>query len=286
MTPQNFPYIYLPYELHHLADVPNYYSSQNIINPVELEDRFDIVVYPDSGELTQMPAKDPLSVRVRKLRELNEPDQPSFHDYLEAATPNYICRLKEGSTSPGRAYNTVRRKAVADSLEVHTVLKYDDHSRVKFASRHIERYTSQLRKSVGSFPYVGASERGEVTNHFHWHMLFPRTVPEELLKAKWNHGEVRVSHATDFEHFERQIGYLTGSFFDQSNARDFKNRYKPNRGKAPLRIRHNDLCQGEIDVLIQQLAGRNYSTLQCRLDLNERIIARYRWKPQHLDHLN
>ncbi len=286
MTPQNFPYIYPPYEIHHLADVANFNSSQNIINPVELEHRFDIVVYPDSGELIQMPAKDPFTVRVRKLRALNEPDRSSFRGFLEAATPNYFYPLKEGSTSPGRAYNTVRRKAIADSLQVHTTLKYDDHASVKFASRHIERYTSQLRKSVGSLPYIAVNERGEITNHFHWHLLTQSTVPKELIKDKWNHGEVTVSHATDWDHFERQIGYATETFFEPNNARDFRNRYKPNRGKPPLKIRYSDLCQGEIDVLIQQLAGENYSTVKRKFNLNKWVIAQYRWKPQHLHHLN
>ena len=286
MTPQNFPYIYLPYELHHPVDQTNVNSSQNIINPVELEDRFDIVVYPDSGELIKMPAKDPLAVRVRKLRALNEPSRPSFRGFLEAATPNYICQPKEGSTAPGRAYNTVRRKAIADSLEVHTTLKYEDHLSVKFASRHIERFTLQLRKSIGSLPYIAVNERGEITNHFHWHLLTQSTVPEELIKAKWNHGEVDVRHATDWDHFERQIGYATETFFEPNNARDFKNRYKPNRGKPPLKIKYSDLCQGEIDVLIQQLAGDNYSTVKSKSNLNKWVIARYRWKPQHLDHLD
>ena len=286
MTPQNFLYIYPPYEIHHPAEQTNFNSSQNIINPVELEDRFDIVVYPDSGELIVTPAKDPFAIRVRKLRALNEPNRPSFRGFLEAATPNYFYPFKEGSTAPGRAYNTVRRKAVAESLEVHAILKYEDHASVKFASRHIERYTSQLRKSVAPLPYVAASERGEITNQFHWHMLTQITVPEELIRAKWGHGEVEVRHATDWDHFERQIGYLTGPFFDESNTRDFKNRYKVNRGKPTLKIKHSDVCQGEIDVLVQQLAGDNYSTVETSFNLNKWVIARHRWKPQHLHHLN
>ena len=147
-------------------------------------------------------------------------------------------------------------------------------------------FDSQLRKSVGSLSYVAANERGDITNHFHWHMLTQSTVPEELIKAKWNHGEVEVRHATDWEHFERQIGYLTGSFFDQCNARDFKNIYKSNRGKPLLKIKHSDLCQGEIDVLIQQLAGENYSTVESSVNVNKWVIARHRWRPPHLDHLN
>lgn len=286
MTLQNFPNIYLPYEIHHLADEANFNSSQNIINPVELEDRFDIIVYPDSGELIVMPAKDPLTVRVRKLRALNEPKRPSFRGFLEAATPNYFYPLKEGSTSPGRAYNTVRRKAIAESLEVHTILKYEDHASVKFASRHIERYTAHLRKFVNPMPYVATIERGAITNHFHWHMLTQITVPEELIRTKWVHGEVEVRHATDWDHFERQIGYLTGPFFDESNTRDFRNRYKSNRGKPPLKIKYSDVCQGEIDVLVQQLAGDNYSTVESSFNLNKWVIARHRWKPQHLHHLN
>lgn len=286
MTLQNFPNIYLPYEIHHLADEANFNSSQNIINSVELEDRFDIIVYPDSGELIVMPAKDPLTVRVRKLRALNEPKRPSFRGFLEAATPNYFYPLKEGSTSPGRAYNTVRRKAIAESLEVHTILKYEDHASVKFASRHIERYTAHLRKFVNPMPYVATIERGAITNHFHWHMLTQITVPEELIRTKWVHGEVEVRHATDWDHFERQIGYLTGPFFDESNTRDFRNRYKSNRGKPPLKIKYSDVCQGEIDVLVQQLAGDNYSTVESSFNLNKWVIARHRWKPQHLHHLN
>lgn len=286
MTPKNFPYIYLPYEIHHLAEETNFNSSQNIINPVELEDRFDIVVYPDSGELIQMPARDSLAVRVRKLRALNEPNRLSFRGYLEAATPNYFYPLKEGSTAPGRAYNVVRRKAIADSLEVHSTLKYDDHAKVKFASRHIERFTSQLRKIVGSLPYIAVNERGEITNHFHWHLLTQRIVPEELIKAKWNHGKVEVRHATDWDHFERQIGYVTETFFESNNARDFKNRYKTSRGKPPTKIRHSDLCQGEIDVLIQQLAGDNFLTVESSFNVNKWVVARHRWIPQQLAHLS
>lgn len=286
MTRINFYNIYLPYELHHLATGTESHFDQNIIIPFGLEDRFDIVVYPDSGELIQLPAKDPLTVRVRKLRALNEPKRTSFRGLLEAATPNYFYALKEGSTAPGRAYNTVRRKAIADSLEVHSTLKYDEHSSVKFASRHIERFTSRIRKCIGPMPYIAINERGVITNHFHWHLLTQSTVTEELIRNNWKHGEVEVRRATDWDHFERQIAYATETFFDPSFARDFKNRYKPNRGKPPLKIRFSDLCQGEIDVLIQQLSGDNYATVDSKFNLNEWVIARYRWKPQHLDHLD
>jgi len=247
-------------------------------NSPEAEDDellFDVCYSPEEGDLVVFVSRPHRAERKRRsvLRRLGIADGT-------AATPNFTTDDRVMGAS--RAFHAVRRYAVRHDLRTHAALKFDDQSEARQHRRHVSGAMKKIRKQVGPFPYLAVHEHGDITNHFHWHVLLPADFGQTLIEEAWKHGKTFVTRAHDYEGLQILIGYAADQFFDEDVLRFFPTRYTTARGFAGTRFKDEGLTKADVDILVQLLAGENYDTVVVDQSPNPFVVATYRWNPPHV----
>lgn len=248
------------------------------------EQLFDLYVYPECGEIIQSVQLSPVPERVRRLHRLLNSTGAAVSHVIEAATPNFIINPPyRPSTSPGRAFNQVRRRMMQGALTTHGRLGYETVPPLNTVKRDIAKFTARLRKKYKPLPYVAVLERGALTGALHWHVALPFFVTREDIEAAWIRGGVHVTRMYDHESMERFVGYITKTFWLEENERELPHRYKKDKKLRIRRVLHEGLTQADVDLFIEKLIQDTGEQVDFRKSSHPWVTATIRWCPQHLE---
>jgi hypothetical protein len=282
----NFHHSFSTYELGIDSSQQSTYGCFQLTGEVEVETLYDVVYYPDSGQVIQMVSRSLVPSHVRNLRRLLLSTREIVIDVVDAATPNFIYRpTRTGSTAPGRAYNQIYRHMTAAGLITHATLSYEALPTEKTIKRDIAQFTKRLRKEYPVLPYVAVPERGEQFGGFHWHCALPTFVEDSLIQKCWIRGDAFVTRMQDYDALLVLIKYLGKTFFQETDERDFYHRYKKDKKTKIRKMRFEGLNQADVEMFLQLHTGSNSSTLTTKNQPNDWVVAIHNWKPEHLNQI-
>lgn len=248
------------------------------------EMRYDVYLYPTSGELVQVKSLSSIPRRHRRLRNLLLSTGTSIATFIEAATPNFVSNSPERkSTAPGRAFHQVRRRMFSQALVTHARVAYDHQVSMKTVRRDISKFVTRLRVIYPEMPYVAVFERGVVAGLLHWHIALPHFIRAEDIERCWIRGSTNVTRMSDLISFEKFVSYITKTFFIDEYERDFPHRYKKDKKTKIAREVYEGLTQADVEMLAEQNALEQCSFLKFKEPNNCWIAGTYRWMPAHLN---
>lgn len=248
------------------------------------EQLYNLHFYPECGEVIQTVQLSPIPERVRHLRRLLNSTGAAVAHVIEAATPNFIINPpRQQSTSPGRAFNQVRRRMMQAALTTHARLGYETQPPLKTIKRDIAKFTARLRKKHKNLHYVAVLERGPLTGALHWHVALPFFVGQDEIEAAWIRGGVFVTRMHDHESMERFVAYITKTFWLDAGDRELPHRYKRDKKLRIRRQLHEGLTQAEVDIFLEQIIQSTTGPITFRESSHPWVTAAVRWCPQHLE---
>jgi len=282
----NFHHSFSTYELGIDSSQQSSYGCFQLTGEVEEETLYDLVYYPDSGQIIQMVSRSQVPSNVRNLHRLLLSTKEIVTEVVDAATPNFIHRqTRAGTTAPGRAYNQIYRHMMAAGLITHATLNYEDLPAEKTIKRDIAQFTKRLRKEHPVLPYVAVPERGEQFGGFHWHCALPTFVEDSIIDGCWIRGHAHVTRMRSYDALQNLIVYFGKTFFQQDYERDFYHRYKKDKRTKIKKLRIKGLNQAEVEMFVQEQTGYNSGTLVTKSRPNDWVTAIHNWKPEHLNQI-
>jgi hypothetical protein len=282
----NFHHSFSTYELGIDSSQGSAYGCFQLTGLAEEEMLYDLVCYPDSGQIIQMVSRSQVPSRIRNLHRLLLSTREIVTEVVDVATPNFIHRqTRLGSTAPGRAYNQIYRHMTTAGLVTHATLNYEDSPTEKTIKRDIAQFTKRLRKEYPVLPYVAVPELGEQFGGFHWHCALPTFVEDSFIENCWIRGNAFVTRMADFDALQNLIIYFGKTFFLQDYERNFYHRYKKDRRTKIKKLKIEGLNQAEVEMFVQEQTGGNFGTLVTKSRPNDWAVAIHNWKPEHLNQI-
>ena len=282
----NFHHSYFTYDLGITDTQQSSYGCFQLTGEVEEETLYDLVYYPDSGQIIQVVTRSLVPSRISNLQQLLLSTKDKVSEVVEAATPNFIYRqTRPGSTAPGRAKNQIYRLMKAGGLATHATLKYESLPPDKTIKRDIPQFAKRLRKEYPVLPYVAVPEIGEEFGGLHWHCALPTFVEDSFIDKCWIRGSAFITRMPDYEGLLGLIIYLKKTFSQEVEERNFYHRYKKDRKTKIRKLRIEGLNQAEVEMFLQLQTGSNYSTLTTKKRPNDWVVAVHNWKPEHLNQI-
>lgn len=255
-----------------------------LIEEAAEESLYDLVYYPDSGQIIQMHSRSFVPNQLSNLQRLLLSTKEAVIDVVDAATPNFIYRQgRANSTAPGRAFNTIYRHMTAGGLITHATLKYDSLPSETTIKRDIAQFAKRLRKKHPVLRYVAVPEHGDQFGGFHWHFAGPSFLEDSLIQDAWIRGSTYITRMPNYEALVSLINYFGKTFFMEAENRAFPHRYKKDKSSKMRKIEVRALNQAEVEMFVHQQTGINACTLTTKTRPNDWVVAVHNWKPEHLN---
>jgi len=128
-----------------------------------------------------------------------------------------------------RARRTVVDLAVASRLHRTVTLTYQDLPEMGGITNDLRLYLRRLRSRFAEVPWIAAAQRGSECGRPHIHLLLPKTVDTETVKAQWVRGIVHVTTTQTIDGLRRAAMYLCHDFDLPAGERLTKHRYSRSR---------------------------------------------------------